>query len=357
MRVYGVESGGKFTEYKDGKLAEYKAVPFQEHYTEKKLEKWLKKNPDSILEGEQLLLVRRQAPTNLGGAVDLLGVDRNGRTVVVELKSGRAERTSLAQALEYAASAAHLDADAIESLFPDHKRDGSASLVERHRAHFGLESDVVEFNKDQRIVIVAEQITPAIRQTASFLESRGVLITCVEFSFFKNERGPRLLALTQEEVVGRRDSLARTTPTTPTKKKFLKTSSKHGRKVYGELLEWFGRKKGFVTKVSKRGKSFTVRVRKGERRIVVCYCYHRRSDLGQALYTGFSEQKPILKKDLIERLRRSAECTGLFKPPKKKGGTELRIPIDKSFTRKKRDRLLEWFESVQKIIEDSRSVT
>ena len=50
------------------------------------------------------------------------------------------------------------------------------------------------------MVIVGQRITPEIRQTASFLRSKGFRVTCVEFTFFQADGGIRLLS--QEIVVG-----------------------------------------------------------------------------------------------------------------------------------------------------------
>ena len=43
-------------------------------------------------------------------------------------------------------------------------------MAEAHRAFFALDpADAVTFNKDQRIVIVGTEVTPAVRQMALFL--------------------------------------------------------------------------------------------------------------------------------------------------------------------------------------------
>ncbi len=49
-------------------------------------------------------------------------------------------------------------------------------------------------------MIVGRRVTPEIKQTASFLGSKGIDVTCVEFTFFKAAGGGRLLS--QEIVVG-----------------------------------------------------------------------------------------------------------------------------------------------------------
>lgn len=56
------------------------------------LREWLEANPNEIIDDGPLLIVGRQVPTDLGKSVGLLGVDREGNLVAVELKRGRTPR-------------------------------------------------------------------------------------------------------------------------------------------------------------------------------------------------------------------------------------------------------------------------
>ena len=194
MRIFGIQSDGNFVEYGQ--------EPFQAGHTEETLHDWLESNPESILEDKDLLIIGREVPTSLGAYIDLLGVDRAGDVVVVELKRAKTPRDTVAQALEYAAFAERLDADQLETIYRSYLNDDSLIFAEHHRQHFELgESDAVAFNKDQRIVsmIICQEISPQIKQTAQFLTSKGVSVTCVEFSFFRTKSGDRLMS--QEIVV------------------------------------------------------------------------------------------------------------------------------------------------------------
>jgi len=194
MRVFSVDSDGGFTEYE--------RLSFKVEHEESVLEKWLESNPDGILEDGQILIIGRQVRTDLGGIIDLFGLDSEGNAVVVELKRDRTPRNVVAQALEYAAFAERLDADALEDILRVYHSDESLSLVDQHRECFGLdEEEAVAFNKDQRIVIIGQRVTPEIRRSASFLALKGIRITCVEFTFFQTDERSRLLS--QEIVVGK----------------------------------------------------------------------------------------------------------------------------------------------------------
>ena len=63
------------------------------------LEPWLASNPGII--GPDLLVIGRQVMTS-SGPIDLLGVDRLGRAVIIEIKRG-SHKFHLLQALSYAA--------------------------------------------------------------------------------------------------------------------------------------------------------------------------------------------------------------------------------------------------------------
>ena len=154
------------------------------------LEKWLESNPDGILEDGGILIIGRQVSTDLGGFIDLLGLDRQGNVVVIELKRDRTPRDTIAQSLEYASSIERLDTSDLEVIFHSYLNDESLSLAEYHREYFELgAAEAVAFNKDQRIVLIGQRIIPEIRQTALFLCSKGVRVTCVEFTFFQTDGG------------------------------------------------------------------------------------------------------------------------------------------------------------------------
>ena len=117
----------------------YEQLPFETDHAEADLEQWLGANPGGILEDGPLLIIGRQVPTDLGKSIDLLGVDREGNVVVVELKRDRTPRDVVAQALEYAAFAAKLDAAALEGILGEYRPDEPLGLAEQHRDYsFGV---------------------------------------------------------------------------------------------------------------------------------------------------------------------------------------------------------------------------
>ncbi|MFH1464035.1 MAG: endonuclease NucS domain-containing protein [Pseudomonadota bacterium] len=336
MRVFRIEANERFTEYVQ--------KPFAVGHEEAVLERWLEGNPDGILEDGPLLIIGRQVVTNLGTVIDLLGVDRQGDLVVIELKRDRTPRDTLAQALEYVSFVAQLGTAQLETILRAYLGDDAMDLAEHHRAVFKLDtSEAVAFNKDQRIVIVGQQITAPIRQTAAFLRGKGLRATCVEFSFFQAEGGRRLL--TQEIVVGREagrpQQVAAGSLPVVAPESFLASLDEDGRRVLGRLLTWADERglpihwgvKGFSVNADLRGSH-----------VVVFFAYPPGSVFKQSIYTALTAQrgglgaKTRVPEEIISQLRERARATGLFQP----AGREVKCLIDRAFTDEEVERLLAW---------------
>jgi len=95
---------------------------------EKHLEGWLENSPWAIAQ-EPLLIIGRQttALTDEYGLIfpDLLGIDKEGNLVIIELKKGRTPREVIAQLLEYAAWANDLSDDRIREIAESYGTSGT----------------------------------------------------------------------------------------------------------------------------------------------------------------------------------------------------------------------------------------
>jgi hypothetical protein len=339
MRVYGIEPNGKFREYVP--------TPFQVEHEEAVLEDWLEENPDGILEDGKLLIIGRQTNTNLGSTIDLLALDRVGDVAVVELKRGRTPRDTLAQALEYASFADQLDTKQLEGILQSYMNDESLTLAEYHRKYFDLAPDeAVAFNKDQRIVIVGQRVTSEVRQTASFLRSKGIRVTCVEFSFFQSNGGTKLLS--QEIVVGSEPSRPQRVSSgslpVVTHEDFLRALDQNGKAVFEKVLEFA---QAHAMPIHWGTKGFSLNVDMDGTHVAVFFCYPPASVYKQSIYTtlmgrGGMSTKTSVPDDEIKRLWSKAEASGLFRP----AGHELRCSIDRLFTDAEIGKVLAWCEEV-----------
>ncbi len=149
MRIFSIKE--------DGKFEEFSRTHFHVDHEESVLENWLESNSDEILEDSKLLVIGRQVTTNLGSIIDLLGIDREGNTVVIELKRDRTPRDTLAQALEYTSFVEELT-DQLEEILQRYVSDVALNLASNHRNYFELATDeAVSINKEQRIVLVGQE--------------------------------------------------------------------------------------------------------------------------------------------------------------------------------------------------------
>ena len=88
----------------DGKLEMLETSLSSEGRTEPyDLEPWLASNPSII--GDDICVIGHQVSSK-SGPIDLLGVDRGGNTVIIELKRNKLPRECLAQAIDYASDVA-----------------------------------------------------------------------------------------------------------------------------------------------------------------------------------------------------------------------------------------------------------
>ena len=110
---------------------------------------------------------------------DVLGMDPDGRLVVVELKRDRAPDTVEMQAIKYAALASRFtEDDLVDAHARFLARDGGSVDADRARAsiqnHAGdLDPDLLQ---DPRIVLVAGRFPPVVTSTVHWLKERGVSI-------------------------------------------------------------------------------------------------------------------------------------------------------------------------------------
>jgi hypothetical protein len=335
MRVFGIEPDGKFKEYVQ--------TPFQVQHEEAILES----NPDGIVEDGKLLIIGRQVITNLGSIIDLLALDRRGDVVVIELKRDRTPRDTLAQALEHVSFVEQLDTDQLEAILRSYLNDDALSLAEHHREWFELATDeAVAFNKDQRIVIVGQKVTNEIRQTASFLWSKGVHVTCVEFSFFLSSGGTRLLS--QDIVVGRElvkpGHIASGSLPVVSQNDFMQSLDENGKAVFERLLE-FARRRSMPVHWGTKG--FSLNVNLNGNHVAFCYGYPPHSMFKQSVYTdlmghGGMASKTAMPEDVRKSLWEEAGSTGLFRP----AGRELKCLIDHKLSEQELTTMLSWCETV-----------
>ena len=178
----------------DNRLVELEETTFaDEKVTEPMhIEEWVRKNPKLLCdEGEEIKVVSKQQTYESGTRSDLVAVDNLGQIVIVELKRDIAEPMTEFQAIRYTSSYLYSTYDEICQIY--------ARYLEQNRAEFGIDEgqDLLgearkeienlcsgiklpeDFNKNQRIVLVAKEFSQDLRSAVTWLILKGINIKCI----------------------------------------------------------------------------------------------------------------------------------------------------------------------------------
>lgn len=181
---------------------------------EKDFENWLENSPSVLLDDDNestVIWIGRQVGASVGDVgkyVDLIGIDATGDLLIVELKKGRTPREVIAQILEYASWGAYLTYDALNEMaqiyFKTKNQDNDKNLMEIYQEVFFPDAEdapIIEFNKNQKLFILAEEISPMIRQVSQYLRSRYSMdIRCIEYEVLRSSQGEYLISI--EKISG-----------------------------------------------------------------------------------------------------------------------------------------------------------
>ena len=137
------------------------------------------------------LLVGRQEDTGHNGRIDLLAVERDGTTVLIELKRDKTPRDVVAQALDYADWVEGLKPVDLQAIFG--KFSGGKSLAAEFQAKFSQPLDEESLNAGHKVVLVATALDPASERIVGYLSRRGVPVNVLCFQVFDAGDGKQFL--------------------------------------------------------------------------------------------------------------------------------------------------------------------
>ena len=177
----------------DGQLTAIETALRTEGRTEPyDLEPWIASNPSII--SSDLLILGRQVMSR-SGPIDLLGIDRSGNTVVIELKRDELPRECLAQAIDYASDVASWTVEKLGEICAKYSQKGFEDAFSD--AFPDVDLDSVNVNSSQRIVLVGFAIESSLERMIEWLsESYSVNVNAVVLSYIKTRRGDELLTRT-----------------------------------------------------------------------------------------------------------------------------------------------------------------
>jgi len=293
-----------FTVDTHGKLIQYKEHSFGIDNKESDLEILLENNPECFFKDGKILIIGRQVLTNLGTWIDLLGLDSLGNTVVIELKRGKTPRETVSQLLEYASFIENLDYEQLNLIYQNYIGEES-SLEMYHQEFFNsIDSDNVAFNKGSKLMIVAQDISPSIKQSAEYLRKKGIDIYCMEFKYFLNHASEKMIAIdfvVGEDTFIRSDSIKSTAQLPKADEtKFFDSLDSFGKPVFQQLFD-FAKSNGLLIRWGSKGFSINVKINDGF--VGLCFGYPPQSVFKQSIYTGFEEiRKKVINSDSIIEL-------------------------------------------------------
>lgn len=148
---------------------------------------------------------------NISGAIDLIGIDRDGNLVGVELKKGSLSGDVDFQSLKYAAYTSHWSRDKVRKQFESFRKtewgrslyDEDASFTE---ALEGFCNDEYSLNMDQRILLVGESIREHLDLVMRWLSNRNIDVTVVEIQLLEDDGRTYLYAEQAIPVPGQSDA-------------------------------------------------------------------------------------------------------------------------------------------------------
>ncbi len=157
--------------------------------TEEALESAITRHPAMLGAGFQV--VGRQLPTRGQETLDLLGVDREGTLVVVEVKRQQLTRNAVAQALDYAAHLRQLDSQELIKRIEDNSGANDVPSLPDFRGwyadQFPVDDEQIEDLPNARIVLVGVGTDLAASEIVEMLASQGINISIVSFDAFQDQ--------------------------------------------------------------------------------------------------------------------------------------------------------------------------
>jgi len=140
---------------------------------------------------EEILIINKEVRTQDKKRADILGLDKDGRGVIIELKKDRGHLGVDMQALQYLADFSRYTGEDFIKKFQDkHKKDLNDEIKSF------LEPDQLErINQKSRIILIAKSFDSTLFSMGEWLAGKGVPFKCIEYKTIK-ANGKEFIAFT-----------------------------------------------------------------------------------------------------------------------------------------------------------------
>jgi len=156
------------------------------------LEPWIASNPEII--GSDIAIIGKQVVSK-SGKIDLLGIDRSGNLVLVELKRAKLPREALAQAIDYASDLSDWSVEKLSEVCSEYCGKTLDDLFGEMFPDVDIEN--LNVNSAQRIILVGFGVESSLERMIEWLsDAFGVNINAVVLSYFRTSTGEELIAKT-----------------------------------------------------------------------------------------------------------------------------------------------------------------
>ncbi len=183
----------KTWEIVDGQLKQIDTTLADNGKKEKEhLEAWIKTNPKII--GEDIFIIGEQVQTK-SGFLDFLGIDKNGNTVIVELKRDKLPREVIAQSIDYASDVGSWDLNKLSEICLSYAGQDLLDSLSEQFDEFNLEEVVI--NNNQRLLIVGFGIDDSTSRMIEWLSSNfNMSINAIILNYSKTSTNSEILSRT-----------------------------------------------------------------------------------------------------------------------------------------------------------------
>jgi hypothetical protein len=156
------------------------------------LEEWIVSNPSII--SPDIVVIGRQTLTK-SGPLDLLALDNQGNTIIIELKRDLLPREALVQAIDYASDVADWSVEKLSEICTKYT---GKSLDEQLSENFpDIDIENIDINETQRIFLVGFEVEDSLERMVNWLSSSyGVSINAILLKYIKTNSGDELLTRT-----------------------------------------------------------------------------------------------------------------------------------------------------------------